>query len=177
MTVKREGGESIEQNTSATIMSSRRYDTAMAFHGDFATLDVATMLSRRTDNCIHTFLPESIAPPAKDNVAFGEHISRLRDIMQKFPVTAKEVMEDGAKNMVIVHATSQAHFHEEFKDDGISSEEWVYRGEYIFMLTMNESGDKIKKVVEFVDSKGTERLLGLMKRARSNMQKARAERV
>jgi hypothetical protein len=57
--------------------------------------------------------------------------------MQKSPVTAKEVMKDGAKNVVIVHATSQAHFHEE----------WMYRGEYIFMLTMNESGDKIHKVV------------------------------
>ena len=158
-------------------MPSRRYDTAMAFIGDFATLDVATMLSRRTDDCTQTFLPASIAPPAKDNVAFGEHISRLRDVMQKFPVTAKEVMEDEAKNMVIVHATSQAHFHEEFKDDEISSEEWMYRGEYIFMLTMNESGDKVRKVVEFLDSKGTERLFGLVKRARSNMQNARAERV
>ena len=158
-------------------MPTRRYDTAMAFIGDFATLDVATMLSRRTDDCIHTFLPASIAPPAKDNVTFGEHISRLRDVLQKFPVTAKEVMEDEAKNVVIVHATSQAHFHDEFKDDGISSEEWMYRGEYIFMLTMDESGDKIKKVVEFLDSKGTERLLGLVKRARSSMQKARAERV
>jgi len=158
-------------------MSSARYKTAMAFIGDFETLNVPTMLSRRTNDCVHTFLPSSIAPPPKDNIAFGEHVSRLREIMPKFPVTAKEVMEDEEKNVAIIHAVSQAYFYDSVKDEGISSDDWKYQGEYIFVLTMTEAGDKVKKVVEFVDSKGTERLLGLIKRARANKEKADAEKA
>ena len=92
--------------------------------------------------------------------------------MLKFPVTAREVMEDELKNMVIVRASSEAHFHDELKDDGIPADDWTYHGEYIFILSMNESGDKINEIVEFLDSKGTERALALVKRARGNKEKA-----
>jgi len=91
-------------------------------------------------------------------------------------VTAKEVMEDANENKVIVWATSQAHFYDEVKDGGLSEEEWAYKGEYVFILSMNKDGDKIERIVEFVDSKGTERLRGLMQRARGNKEK-RADRV
>ena len=122
-------------------MSSTRYNTTLAFVGDFSTLDVPTMLSRRTDDCIHSFLLSWIAPPPKDNEAFGEHITRLRQVMPTIPVAVQEVMEDKQKNMAVVYATNQAHFHEELKDDG---EQWGYQEPYIFILTMNESGDKFK---------------------------------
>jgi hypothetical protein len=158
-------------------MPSARYKTAMDFIGDFETLDVPTMLSRRTKDCIHTFLPSSIAPPPKDNTAFGEHIRRLREIMPKFPVAAKEVMEDEEKNTAIIHAISQVYSYDSVKDEGIPPDDWKYQGEYIFTLTMTEAGDKVKKVVEFVDSKGSERLLGLIKRARANKEKADAEKA
>ena len=164
-------------HTQRTEMPSARYKTAMAFIGDFETLDVTTMLSRRTKDCMHTFLPSSMALPPKDNAAFGEHISRLREVMPKFPVIAKEVMEDERKNVAIVHAVSQAYFYDAVKDDGIPPDDWTYQGEYIFVLTMTEAGDKVEKVVEFVDSKGTERLLGLIKRARANKEKVDAEKA
>ena len=91
--------------------------------------------------------------------------------MPKFPVTAKEVMEDEEKNAAIVHAGSHAYFYDSVKDEEIPPDDWKYQGEYIFILTMTEGGDKVKRVVEFVDSKGTERLLGLIKRARANKEK------
>lgn len=157
-------------------MLSVRAKTALAFIDDFETLDVPTMISRRTSDCIHSFLPSSMAKSRgllpKDNAAFTAHINRLREVMPTFPVTPKEVMEDENKNLVIVHATSQAHFYEELKDDGIPAEEWEYQGEYIFMVTTDESGEKIRKIEEFVDSLGSMRLLGLMKRARENKEKA-----
>jgi hypothetical protein len=97
--------------------------------------------------------------------------------MPTFPVTPKEVMEDEQKNMVIIHATSQASFHEELKDDEIPAEEWTYCGEYIFMLSMTEDEDKVKRVVEFVDSKGSERLLGLIKKGKKRIWRRRTLRV
>ena len=153
-------------------MASVRCKTALALISDFETLDVATMISRRTSDCTHTFLPSSMGIPPKSNAAFAEHITRLREVMPKFPVTPKEVWEDVQKNTVIVHATSQAHFHEELKDDGIPAEEWQYQGTYMFIITTDESGEKIKKIQEFLDSRGSMRLLGLIKRARENREKA-----
>ncbi|KAK4980946.1 hypothetical protein LTR28_011345 [Elasticomyces elasticus] len=91
--------------------------------------------------------------------------------MRKFPVTAKEVMEDEEKNTAI------AYFHDSAKDDGIPPDDWKYQGEYVLILTMAESGEKIKKVVEFLDSKGTERFLGLIKRARANKEKANTDKA
>lgn len=158
-------------------MPSARYKMAMAFIGDFETLDLPTMVSRRTNDFIQTFLPSSIPPPPKDNTTFGEHVNRIREVMPKFPFTAKEVMEDGERNVVIIHAISQAHFYDSVKDEGIPFDEWKYQGEYIFMLTMTEAGDMVKKGVEFVDSKESERLLGLIKRARNNEEKADAEKA
>jgi hypothetical protein len=40
---------------------------------------------------------------------------------------------------------------------------------------MDETGQKVDRVIEFVDSKGTERLRGLMMRARAN--KAQKEKA
>jgi hypothetical protein len=58
------------------------------------------------------------------------------------------------------------------KDDGIEEKEWVYEGEYIFIFSMDESGEKIVRTVEFLDSKGTAEKLGvLMKRANENREK------
>ena len=155
-------------------MPSQRHATAMAFIGDFATLDVVTMLSRRTPDCIHSFSPASLGMSPKDNTQFGDHVTRIRGVLSSFPVTPTTVFEDEAQNTIIVHATSQAVFHDEVKDDSLKDEEWTYRGEYVFMLTMDESGERISSLTEFLDSKGTEKVWGLMKRAMENLEKLRA---
>ena len=126
-------------------MPSARYTTAMAIIGDFENLDVPTMLFRHTNDCIHTFLPLSIARPPKDNTAFGEHITRLRGIMPKFPVIAEDVMEDAEKNMTIVHVVSHTHFYDSVIDQAILVKDWEYQCEYIFRPTMTEAGDKIEE--------------------------------
>ncbi|KAF2627059.1 hypothetical protein BU25DRAFT_491575 [Macroventuria anomochaeta] len=58
-------------------------------------------------------------------------------------------------------------FRKEVVDGG--KEEWEHTGEYIFVLDVNEEG-KIRRVLEFLDSKETERLRGLMGRARRKLE-------
>lgn len=152
-------------------MPSTRYDTALRFVGAFESLSLSSLLACRTPDCAHIFLPSSLFVRPLDNTAFEAHISRLHGIIKTFPVTAKEIMEDEQQNRVIVWATSQPIFHDELKDEGLTEEEWTYKGEYMFILSMNESGDKVERVVEFVDSKGSERFLGLIQRARTNKEK------
>lgn len=76
--------------------------------------------------------------------------------------------------MVVVWATGRPQFREALKDyEVFSKEQWDYVGEFVFMLTMDESGERIIKVNKFVDSKGTNlKLWPLTERALSNLQKA-----
>jgi len=154
-------------------MSSKRLKTAKKYINHFATLDSQTLSSILAENHIHQFLPTSMNPPGPFNKqGFLEHSTRLRSVMTGFPVTGKEYIESESANQVTVWATSRTIFRDDVKDDGIGEEEWVYEGEYIFMLWMDESGEKIVRTVEFLDSKGTvEKLGALMKRANDNRDK------
>jgi len=84
-------------------------------------------------------------------------------------------MENPTTGQVTVWATSEVIWCEEVMDfEGMSEEDWKYQGEYIVILDFveNEQGEqKAKRILEFVDSKGTERLRVLMKRARANRKK------
>ena len=153
-------------------MASTRIETAKIFLEGFADLSESRHLSVRSDDCTHIFAPSSLnLPPPKDNTTFATHLAHLREVMVGFPVTPKEMIDSANENTVTVWATSEVKFHVELMDDGLSAAEWAYRGEYIFILTMDPSGRRIQRIVEFLDSKGTERLLGLVARAKENRQR------
>lgn len=80
-------------------------------------------------------------------------------------------MEDEQQNRVIVWAESEAFFKQELKDEGSSDEEWTYKGEYMFVFSMDESGRKIKRIMEFLDSKAAEHARNLVKRATANLRR------
>jgi hypothetical protein len=154
-------------------MSSKRLETAKKYINHFATLDTKTLESLLAENHHHQFAPISMNPPGPfDKQGFLEHSRRLCNIMTGFPVAGKEYIESESGNQVTVWATSRTIFRDDVKDDGIEEKEWVYEGEYIFIFTMDESGEKIVRTVEFLDSKGTVEKLGvLMKRANENREK------
>ncbi|TVY21195.1 Austinol synthesis protein J [Lachnellula arida] len=155
-------------------MTSTRHQTALHFIQAFETLSVDTFLSLQTPTCQHIFAPASLSVPPKNNAAFAAHIAGIKQLMEGFPVTAKEVIDSQGSNQVVVWATSETRFRDEVKDTGIPEDEWAYKGEYLFVFTMDESGEKIERVLEFLDSKKTKDTLGpLMARARGN--KARIE--
>lgn len=159
-------------------MTSKRYQTALKFIEAFDTLSIDTFLALQATTCHHIFAPTSLPPPAPlDNAGFAAHLKGLRTILEAFPVHAKEIVEDQEKNQVVIWATSETKFFDAVKDSGLSDEEWIYRGEYIFILTMDKSQEKIERVIEFLDSKATERLRELMRRAKDNKQKIDGVRV
>ncbi|TVY25701.1 hypothetical protein LHYA1_G005915 [Lachnellula hyalina] len=102
-------------------MSSTRYQTALRFIQAFETLSVETFLSLQTPTCHHIFAPSSLSLHPKDNAAFAAHISGLKQLMEGFPVRAKEVIDSQESNQ----ATSETRFRDEVKDTGISEDEWA----------------------------------------------------
>ncbi|KIW13462.1 hypothetical protein PV08_08650 [Exophiala spinifera] len=141
--------------------------TAERYISAFKTLDADLFASLQSPKEYkHTFGPASVnPPPPQDGARFAQHIRDLQGIMKGFPVRARSTWVNEAQRQVIFHATSETWFRDEYKDS--DDAEWLYHGEYVFVLDMDETGQKITKVFEFLDSKGTEELRGLMKRARA----------
>ena len=157
-------------------MTSKCLKTAQRFIGIFETLDTQTLDSILAEKHTHEFAPSSLNIPSPyDRQGILEHIGHLRDVLAGFPVTAKEYIQSEGSNTVAVWATSRTMFRDDVKDDNISLEEWTYEGEYLFVLIMDETGDKIVRTIEFLDSKGTaDKLWPLMKRAKENKESRRS---
>lgn len=160
-------------------MASKRLETAKRYINHFATLDKQVLDSLLADDFVHQFAPSSFdSLEAFDKQGMLDHYSRLHPILHGFPLTAKEYIESESSNQVTVWATSQTKFRDEVKDGGIASEDWLFEGEYIFLLRMDESGERITRTVEFVDSKATvDRLMVLMKRAKENSERGTQARA
>lgn len=151
--------ESKSQPTSTLIA------TATAYMQVFATLDPSTVSSIQSENYKHEFAPASLNPPHPfTRETFAAHLTHLRKILRSFPVRFKQVWPNPSLNQVIIWSDSETEFHGNVKDND-SEEEWKYKGEYIWVLTMDQGGGKVEHVLEFLDSKGTENLRGLMARA------------
>jgi hypothetical protein len=158
-------------------MTSTRVQTVLKFLGAFETLDLETLASVRSPSCLQTLAPASISPPPPvDNAKFLANKAALKEIVTGFPVNPKEIMEDQQKNKVIVWATGRALWRDEVKDHGITEEEWAWTGEYMLIFDMDQTGEKIEHMLEFVDSKATVQLPGLIARARTNKAKLEKER-
>jgi hypothetical protein len=108
--------------------------------------------------------------------------------MSSFPLTVKELIDNPTTNQVLVWTTASPLWLPEATgsaEDG--QEDWAYTGEYMFLLSFEDgqSGDhgeggvlkRIERIVEFVDSKGTARLQGLMHKGRENVARFQEQRV
>lgn len=154
-------------------MESKRLQTAKKYINHFETLDTDTLASVLAPDHSHHFAPASLNFPGPfTREQFLEHSGALRRIMAGFPVYAREYVESEASNQVTVWATSRARFRDEVMgDEEQERKKWEFEGEYIFMFWMDETGDKIVRTVEFLDSKGSEYgLRPLLKRANEKMQ-------
>ena len=90
--------------------------------------------------------------------------------MNGFPVDIIDFVESENSNAVWAHCTSKVEWKAGAMGGG-KEEEWDFRGEYVFMLWMDERGEKIVRVVEMLDSLAAVRLPGLMERAKENLAK------
>jgi hypothetical protein len=141
---------------------------ASSFLSAFHNLSVSDHLALRASTCTHIFAPSSLNIAAKSNAAFAAHITNnILPLLNHFPVTAKETHTNEAQRQVTIWATGKPEFKKEVMG-GESEEEWDYVGEYSFILDIDEDG-KIIRIVEFLDSLATERLRGLMVKARQNL--------
>lgn len=158
-------------SSTVSIMSSTQRRTALSWLQTFETLDLETNLALRTLDCLHTMAPASMGfPPNKTNSQFAEHFLGVTSLMSSFPVTPQEVFEQEGSNQVTIWATSNAVFREQVKDYDDPKVDWTYQGEYMFLFFFDENGTRIKRIVEFIDSQRVVGVMGLIQRARRNLE-------
>jgi hypothetical protein len=146
--------------------------TATAWLDALGSLDSERLRSLMSPQYSHSFAPASLTELAvgtKNRDAMCVHAGTVGRVMRSFRVIPRQVWPNPSLRQVVVWADSKAEFKDEAKKGGPDAE-WEYAGEYIFVITMNEQGDLVEEVLEFVDSKATERVLGMMARAFKNIQ-------
>lgn len=151
-------------------MTSGRVLTASKYLKAADEMDIDAIMSLRSPICSHHYAPASLGElPPLDNATYQASLLRFKDIISGFEITNKEVMEDDKQNRIMIWASARTIWYPAAKDPGITEEEWDFRTEYVFILSMDESQEKIVKVVEFVDSKATEQWRQLVARAMENV--------
>lgn len=152
-------------------MTSLRVQTAERFISHFTTLDEGILETTLADDYTHQYAPSSIPNQGPfDKKGLINFVTGFKRIIKTYPMTIKESIDSESRNIVTVWTIGKASVHDELKDEGSPKEDWEYTGEYMFLLYMNEEGDKVAKTVEFLDSKATaDRLIALVARASKNL--------
>lgn len=75
------------------------------------------------------------------NAAFRAYMGTIMPLFQSFTPTINQLVEDAAANTIAIWASSVAQT--------VIGE---YRNEYTLLLSFNAEGDKVTKIIEFVDS-------------------------
>lgn len=152
-------------------MTSTRYATALKYIKAAKDFDLNAIMALRTPTCTHHLHPSSLGTRVDDNAAYETHLLRFKSIITGFPIVAKEIIEDEKQNRVVLLVESGQTWVPAAMDPSFSEEEWGFKREYVFILSMDESQEKVEKVIEFLDSKGTDQFRALITRAFENIKK------
>ncbi|KAF5566835.1 hypothetical protein FPHYL_3598 [Fusarium phyllophilum] len=148
--------------------------TATTYIDVFRTLDTESLSCVLSDEYSHRFAPTlANLPGPMDHHSFIARLKHVGEAMSSFTVTVKQMWLNTSLRQVLVWANSETNFHRHLRDSD-DDEEWTKRGEYMFLMTMNETGERIMDVLEFVDSKATECIVGLVARALKKRSLARS---
>ena len=107
----------------------------------------------------HTFAPssEEFGPPV-DRDAFIGRFAGIEPVLTGLALKPIQSWPNEQARTITVHATGKPSFRDAVRDDGDAEGEWDFTGEYMFVFTMNESGEKIIKTFEFVEGKVATRM-------------------
>lgn len=139
--------------------------TANSYFQTFKALDLGSIPLILSDNYKHECAPASLNPPAPfTRDTFTAHLKRLKGALRGFPVHPKQTWPNPSLRQVVIWADSLTEFHQDITNSD-NKEDWSFRGEYIFVLTMDEGGERVEHVLEFLDSQKTQEIRALLRKA------------
>ena len=120
---------------------SQQRQTALAVVRAFNEMDVKTILSYRSPECLRIYYPVSMGYPPQDNDGYATSLYQLSAIFSDFSLTLDDVVEDREARTMCLWLTAKAH-----------SLAGLYENDYVWMWTFNEDGTKIVRSKEFSDA-------------------------
>ncbi|KAF1916292.1 hypothetical protein BDU57DRAFT_574111 [Ampelomyces quisqualis] len=116
-------------------------DTTQAVLDAYNAWDLEKILAFRAPNCQQQVLPASMGRPSMSNDEYRQRLKQLLPWFRKFTITVHAAVHDAEAHTCIMHATSTAE-----TDIG------PYGNEYALVLNFTNDGNKVTKILEFVDS-------------------------
>ncbi|KAH8169094.1 snoaL-like domain-containing protein [Sarocladium implicatum] len=129
-------------------------DTAQALFDALAAFDTKRMGEILDPSYEHTFAPssEEFGPPIGKQ-AFIERFAGISPVLTGIVMKPVQSWANDQTRTVTIHATGAPTFRDTIKAEEDVKDEWDFSGEYMFVFTMDESGEKIVKTFEFVEGK------------------------
>lgn len=122
-----------------TISPQRR--TAEAVVAAFNNMDVNSIISHRSTECLRHFIPKSLGFPPQNNATYGNSLHQLHGVFRNFSCTINDLLEDKQANRICLYLTARG--------DTMAGE---YVNEYMWLLDFDESGEKITCSKEYSDT-------------------------
>ncbi|EME42052.1 hypothetical protein DOTSEDRAFT_174856 [Dothistroma septosporum NZE10] len=132
-------------------LAEKQIETAKAFVEGYNEFTVEGLLRARSNDCVHAVLPVSLGRPPRTNNDYKMFFGNLQETLKNFKMTIHKIVNDVDQHMAVVHASGSgetpfAH----------------YNNEYAFFLHFSDTGDKVDRIEEFVDSKFSSEFFGKM---------------
>ena len=121
-------------------MKSAQRQTAEAVVEAFNHMDIDTIVSYRSDDCMRYILPSTLGHPPTNNEQYRASLQRLKPIFSNFSLTVHDLLEDRDTRRISMYLTARA--------DTLVGE---YINEYMWSLDFDDTG-KITRATEFVDT-------------------------
>ncbi len=121
---------------------------------------VDSMLSPRSTDCIHEIHPASLHRLPMNNTQFSTYFNPFLSVIRDFQLTVHNTVVDTEAKTVAVYLYSKGE-----TDLG------PYANEYLLMLHMDEEGEKVERLVKFVDSAYSKEMFPKLKELIARQQK------
>ena len=115
--------------------------TALAVVDAFNRMDIDEIISHRSSDCMRYILPSTLGHSPTNNEQYAAHLRKLKPVFQNFNLTVNDVLEERESHRICMYLRARA--------DTLAGE---YINEYMWTLDFDETGTKITKVNEFVDT-------------------------
>lgn len=120
---------------------SAQRQTALAVVAAFNSMDVDGIISHRSPGCMRHILPSSLNIAPTNNTEYATQLLKLTAVFMNFNLTVHDIVEDREAHRIVMWLKARA--------DTMVGE---YVNEYMWTLDFDETGEKIIRMHEFVDT-------------------------
>ena len=143
---------------------SAQRKTADAIVEAFNKMDIGTIMSVRSPECLRYYLPTTMGYPPQENASYEQSLRQLVAIFTDFSLVVDDVIEDKDARTICMWLTAKAN-----------TAAGLYQNDYVWLWNFDESGTKILRSKEYSDSVQNKEFWPLLQAAMRQQQDQKAK--